>query len=532
MVVHLGQIWKAKATITPGAFDPSAWVGMTDGGQFVLLDGSREMYGNLEIDKPGASLVLNAIGASQADIWFRRDSLTRWLLRSDETSLVDFHIYRFDNAGFVIDAPLSIDRATGHVTILFDPVGPRDLTPKAYVDAQITYVSTLANDRVLRAGDTMTGALTVPVLTIRNAGYSDLYFAEGDGAARWLIRGNDPTTANLEFHRYNSGGGYLGAALVLDNVTGDATFSGVIKATPGLQFGGSANTGFYGDGTNVAIRTYGNNTIYFQNATGTLTYARMFNGGMQVDGIITSTVQDGLRNTVPAGYYARTLYTVSGVRAWTAGVYADGRYAIGDESAGAARLIIDLAGKVWFANDVDVPGTLTANTVNASTANITTGNFSQVNTGGLNASGNADIGGNLVVHGTVTSSGSGGSGGTPITTSASGYQTRYGTPGPFVTGSPSFANYWGLWVDHVFAGSFAYMGSLFAKVDQPDAWEAVKTAEPVDYSDESKQRDGVERKPLMSDTCIAALMKALQQAMARIETLETKVRRLSDAGTR
>jgi hypothetical protein len=546
--VFNGQIWKAKDTIDPGPFDPSAWVGMTDGGQFVLLDGSREMYGNLEIDKPGASLVLNAIGASQADIWFRRDGLTRWLFRSDDLAAVDFHIYRFDEAGFVIDAPLVISRSTGRVSILTNPTLPLELVPKQYVDALHAIAVTRADDRVLRAGDTMTGGLVVPVLTIKNAGYSDLYFAEGDGVARWLIRGNDPTTTNLEFHHYNAGGGYAGAALVLDNVTGDATFQGVIKTTPGLQFGGSAPSGFYGDGTNIAIRTYGNNTIYFQNAAGTLTYARMFYGGMEVDGVITSTAQDGLRVTVPAGYFARTLYTVSGVRQWSAGAYADGRYAIGDESAGRADMIIDTNGDTWFYGNVNVKG-LFAVSVNAGTGNFETVNTTTLNTGTLNVSGNGDIQGNLVVHGTISSSGTT-PGGTPIPTSASGYQTRYGTPGPFVTGPvgfwnypgakyfniadgpPSFAGYWGLWVDHLFAGSFAYMGSLFTnRVEPLDAWEGVKAAPVVDYEDPA-MRDGVEREPLMSAKTIAALMKALQQAMTRIEALEARLEEMHHAGSR
>jgi hypothetical protein len=280
---------------------------------------------------------------------------------------------------------------------------------------------------------------------------------------------------------------------------------------------------------------------------------------MTVYGAITSTAQDGLRVTVPAGYYARTYYTVSGVRAWTAGVYADGRYAIGDESAGAARLIIDLNGKVWFANDANIPGTLEVGTVNASTVNGGTLNGTTVNAGTLNVSGNSDIAGNLVVHGTVTSSGSGGTGGTPITTSASGYQMRAGTPGPFYMepwGNLDYgAGYSGpyyfnitpqaqlgtvsaaaLWINHkaqyFMPASVAIVAAAAIK-NIPDAWEAVKAVEeprpgikdgkPVNFGQE-------ETITLLSDQVMLTVLKALKQAMARIEALELKVQELSHAG--
>jgi len=554
-VTFNGQIWKAKAGVAPGPFDPSDWVGMTDGGQFVLLDGTRNMYGNLEIDKTGASLVLNALGASQADIWLRRDGLTRWLLRSDELAPVDLHIYRFDDAGFVIDAPLTISRSTGRISILGNPVGALELVPKQYVDGQIAYVSTLANDRVLRAGDTMTGGLVVPVLTIQNSGYSDLYFTEASGAARWLIRGNDPTTANLEFHHYDAGGGYLGAALVLDNASGLATFQNVIRV-PGLQFGGNAGVGFYDDATNIALRTHNGNGIYFQSENGGATYGLINAGGLTVYGAITSTAQDGLRVTVPAGYYARTLYTVSGVRAWTAGVYADGRYAIGDESAGAARLIIDLNGKVWFANDANIPGTIDTNTINAATGNIGTVNASAVNTGSLHVTGNSQMDGNLVVNGTLTATGTT-TGGTPITQSASGYQMREGTPGPFYMGpwenldyGPGYSGPYyfnvtpmsqlgnvraaALWINHkaqyYMPGSAQVLSTAIQ--DNPDAYAAIKALEepragfkdgrPVNFGQEVVV-------PLLSENVMHVVLKALKQAMARIEVLENKVRRLTDA---
>ncbi|WJJ54629.1 hinge connector of long tail fiber distal connector [Acinetobacter phage AB1I1M-1] len=48
------------------------------------------------------------------------------------------------------------------------PTQPAHLTRKDYVDGQINNVNTNANNRVLRAGDTMTGNLSVPNLVSRN----------------------------------------------------------------------------------------------------------------------------------------------------------------------------------------------------------------------------------------------------------------------------------------------------------------------------------------------------------------------------
>ncbi|EQA7786870.1 hypothetical protein ACX818_001464 [Acinetobacter baumannii] len=48
------------------------------------------------------------------------------------------------------------------------PTSPSHATRKDYVDEQINNVNTNANNRVLRAGDTMTGNLSVPNLVSRN----------------------------------------------------------------------------------------------------------------------------------------------------------------------------------------------------------------------------------------------------------------------------------------------------------------------------------------------------------------------------
>ena len=99
----------------------------------------------------------------------------------------------------------------------------------------------LQNNKVNRAGDTMTGMLTVPTVNIApNSGnYSEQYFWSG-GAARWLLRGGDPAnTSNFEIHRYGPAGAYLGAGLVIDNATGAITGYGATTINGTLTASGN-----------------------------------------------------------------------------------------------------------------------------------------------------------------------------------------------------------------------------------------------------------------------------------------------------
>lgn len=60
-----------------------------------------------------------------------------------------------ETVGDIVSGQQVISNASG-------PTGPAHLTRKDYVDSQINTVNANANSRVLRSGDTMTGALTAP----------------------------------------------------------------------------------------------------------------------------------------------------------------------------------------------------------------------------------------------------------------------------------------------------------------------------------------------------------------------------------
>jgi hypothetical protein len=82
-------------------------------------------------------------------------------------------------------------------------------------------------EHVLRAGDVMTGSLTLPTAIINapTGGQADLY-GQLAGAYRWLIR----LTDNFELHRYDDAGAYAGSPLQINRATGNANFVGQVAA--------------------------------------------------------------------------------------------------------------------------------------------------------------------------------------------------------------------------------------------------------------------------------------------------------------
>jgi hypothetical protein len=68
-------------------------------------------------------------------------------------------------------------------------------------------------------------------------------------------------------------------------------------------------------------------------------------GNLEIDGgVYTPGASDPLRVLADQGQYARAVFTVAGIRQWSAGCYNSGIFGIADESAAAVRLQIDTAG--------------------------------------------------------------------------------------------------------------------------------------------------------------------------------------------
>jgi len=128
------------------------------------------MTGDLVINKSAAVLRLNSSTATTRGLRFSTNNLERWafLVMNDAESGGNtgstLRLRRFDDSGTFIGDVFSVDRATGRLSFSggvlprvqsIDPTDNNDVVRKAYVDA-------LVNARVAKAGDTMTGPLTLP----------------------------------------------------------------------------------------------------------------------------------------------------------------------------------------------------------------------------------------------------------------------------------------------------------------------------------------------------------------------------------
>jgi hypothetical protein len=107
-----------------------------------------------------------------------------------------------------------INRATGLGTIKGDPTAALGIATKQYVDNAIISGGSGAQ-YVQKIGDTMTGPLVLPGLTIRSAAAADILF-HNNAFSRWIVRG----FTNFEVRRYNDAGVDQGVALSIDRATG------------------------------------------------------------------------------------------------------------------------------------------------------------------------------------------------------------------------------------------------------------------------------------------------------------------------
>ena len=133
-----------------------AWA-FNDAGQFVELSGDT-MTGDLLISKTTPTLTLNKTSGGQNSLVIGTSvNVMRWAIALGNSTAEgptavgsDFSIHSYDNAGTAIDVPLSIERASGRITIK-EPTASAHAATKNYVDSTTVSLS----------GDTMTGNLGV-----------------------------------------------------------------------------------------------------------------------------------------------------------------------------------------------------------------------------------------------------------------------------------------------------------------------------------------------------------------------------------
>jgi Chaperone of endosialidase len=193
-------------------------------------------------------------------------------------------------------------------------------------------------------GDTMTGGLTVPTI---NLNATNLFISDGT---------NNIIRSNGQVYVQTASGGALNTLNV-----GNLTAGGSVTTGGGITCNGNIATNAISCST---LTTNGNTiTCGNLNSSGTVTATN-----------IICTTNDALRATVPAGNNARLRTTVTGVREWSTGTAASAAYMIADESAGAVRLSIDTAGTANFQGNAvyagSFNGTLNGN-VNGSSSSCT-----------------------------------------------------------------------------------------------------------------------------------------------------------------
>jgi hypothetical protein len=138
----LGQLLLAADPTAPlGAatkayVDAHGGVGGTPDLSGLVQKSGDTMTGNLKINKAGPGLLLDRTDATSDAINLQRAGKNRWALQgginAESSGNVgsDFYLYRFNDAGVVIDAPLSIERATGRVGMPSMPL----FIPHGFVD--------------------------------------------------------------------------------------------------------------------------------------------------------------------------------------------------------------------------------------------------------------------------------------------------------------------------------------------------------------------------------------------------------------
>jgi len=170
--------------------------------KFVDVAGDA-MTGDLVISKSDPVLVINKASSGQNNhIIGARAGAYRWIMLPGDTAAEvganagsDFGVNRYDDAGALLGQPFHISRATGSATFQNIPicaVAPTvdsHLANRAYVEFSASaWGAAHASARVAKAGDTMTGGLTVnansnyagqSAIMIYNAGDSFLSFHTG-----------------------------------------------------------------------------------------------------------------------------------------------------------------------------------------------------------------------------------------------------------------------------------------------------------------------------------------------------------------
>jgi len=216
----------------------------------------------------------------------------------------------------------------------------------------------LAWARVLPlTGGTLTGGLTVQPTAVewaqitldKVAGQSCVLLGSLGGNGRWWIElGNavaengGNTGSDFCINRDDDSGSYLDTPLMITRSTGITIFN-----YHGISFGSasasaaadlSRHVDLYGGAYGFSITDGSLNIMSDGDNIVGITKAAMYIGA--------GPYHDPLRLSSSSGYFCRAIYTVQGVRSWSAGIATDGTFVIADESAGSYDVVIGTDGAI------------------------------------------------------------------------------------------------------------------------------------------------------------------------------------------
>jgi len=151
-----------------------------------VSDTGDTMTGDLAIKKTAPTLTLNGIPANSNRIVSQKNDLNRWIMdlgdtlpESGSNAGSNFRLGSYNDSGAAITNALMGTRSTGLLTVAGDPVNALGVATKQYTDTNLAL-------KVNRAGDTITGPLTVNGELTAVTNYIRFVTPGSGGYLQWL----------------------------------------------------------------------------------------------------------------------------------------------------------------------------------------------------------------------------------------------------------------------------------------------------------------------------------------------------------
>jgi hypothetical protein len=220
--------------------------------------------------------------AQSASVVGQANSVPRWVMElgdegPESTGNVgsDFVLSRYADGGALIDAVMTISRATGLGTVKANPTAPLGIATKQYVDGAVASIPpTDISGKVSKTGDTMSGTLALSSGVISVPQKGNLFGAPGGTAAGAVVTQAD---ANILLYN-NTGANWAGIG---SDGSGNMWFRVGITGTPvpALYLLAADNTAFLG-----IQPAAGDNTLRIANTAWVNANAMKLSGGQTITG--------------------------------------------------------------------------------------------------------------------------------------------------------------------------------------------------------------------------------------------------------